>query len=323
VTHAAANAQLAVAYAALNPAPADRSIRRGAWIAKPLQEAMVGNVRSSLNLLLGAVGFLLLIACANVANLLLVRADVRKREMAIRAAIGAGRGRIVRQLLIENLVLSLAGGGVGLVGGLFAMRALLRLYPGNNPFMLGAAGPIPRIGEAGAAVAIDWRVLGFALAITVVTGLVFGLLPSLHVARADLNSALQRTNAAESGARRRFSARALLVIGELALAVILVVGAALLIRSSLALRLVEPGFNPDHVLTMRMSVAGTKFETRDGISELARAGIDQVQAIPGVARASTTCCMPLETVWQLPFVVASRAGQGLTTAGAMPFATPG
>jgi predicted permease len=280
---------------------------------------MVGGIRSSFNLLVGAVAFLLLIACANVANLLLVRADVRRREMAIRAAVGAGRARIIRQLLIENLVLAFAGGAIGLIAGPLAIRALLSFYPGNNPFMLGSSGaPIPRIGEAGAAVSLDWRVMGFALLISIVTGIAFALLPSAKVARDDVAATLQRSGHAESGVRRT-GGRSVLVMIEIALAVLLVVAAALLIRTSIAVQAVQPGFDPNGVLTMRMSVTGTRFELRDGISELASNGITQVQAIPGVIRASTACCMPLETVWQLPFVIASRAGEGLTRAGAMSF----
>jgi putative ABC transport system permease protein len=321
VTLPSANARLGVAYDAFAARSRPESIRRAgraAWTAQPLRDAMVGSVRPSFNLLLGAVGLLLLIACANIANVLLVRADVRKRELAIRAAIGAGRWRIVRQLLIESLVLSLAGGAVGLLAGPIAMRALLTLYPGNNPFLLGGSSGIPRLVDAASQVAVDGRVLLFTLTVSVVAGIIFGLLPSLHVGRADLNAILLRSNSASSGGRR-LSGRALVVAAEVALAVVLVVGAALLVRTSLALRTVEPGFDPDGVLTMRMSVTGTRFETRDGITELARGGIAQLQTIPGVARASTTCCMPLETVWQLPFVMASRAGQGLTTAGAMSF----
>jgi predicted permease len=322
VTPAAANAALAVQYARLN-APTERTAaertRQGRWIAEPLQTAMVGGARVSLNVLLGAVAFLLLIACANVANLLLVHADTRRREMAIRAAIGAGSGRLVRQLLIESLVLSLTGGGIGLAFGVLATRALLRLYPGSNPFMLGALGAIPRIGESGAAVTVDWRVLGFALVISILTGVIFGLVPSRHLVRSELNLLLQQSSIGAGSRGRRLNARAMFVIGEMALAVVLVVGAVLLILTSIALRRVDPGFDPERVLTMRMAVSGTRFDTRAGISELARAGVDRVEAIPGVVRASTTCCMPLETVWQLPFVIASRAGEGLTQAGPMRF----
>ena len=320
VTPTSADAKLAVAwdaFAARSRSDAVRRARRSAWTAQPLQDAMVGSMRSSFNLLLGAVGLLLLIACANIANLLLVRADVRTRELAIRAAVGAGRWRIVRQLLIESLVLSLAGGAVALLVGPIAMRALLTLYPETNPFVLGESTTIPRLVDAGSQIGVDGRVLLFTLAVSIVTGVIFGLLPSMHIGRTDLNAVLMRGGA--SSGRRRVSGRALIVVVEVALAVVLVAGAALLVRTSLALRTVQPGLDPDGVLTMRMSVTGTRYETRDGITELARNGIGRLQQIPGVARASTTCCMPLETVWQLPFVMASRAGQGLTTAGAMTF----
>jgi predicted permease len=237
--------------------------------------------------------------------------------MAIRAAIGAGRGRIVRQVLIENLLLSLTGGIVGLMVGPFAMRTLLSLYPGPNPFIIGRTTmTIPRIGEGGAAVALDWHVLGFTLLLSVATGLVCGLIPAWRVSRVNLNATLQQTHAADSGLRR-VTGRSILVTSEVALAVILVVAAGLLIRSSLATRLIDPGFDRENVLTMRMAVTGTRFDRRDGITELAQNGIAQAQAVPGVLRASTTCCMPLETVWQLPFVIASRAGEGLTRRGGM------
>jgi predicted permease len=130
---------------------------------------------------------------------------------------------------------------------------------------------------------------------------------------------LQRVNVPSGGARGGVSPRALFVVGQLALSVVLVIGAALLLRTSFALRAVDPGFDREHVLTMRMAVTGTPFDTREGISRLTRDGIGRVQAIPGVRRASTTCCMPLETVWQLPFVMASRAGEGLTRTATMQF----
>ena len=321
VTPTAANAALSVEYSRVTPPRGQHGSRHQAerWLAEPLHTAMVGSARSSLNVLLVAVAFLLLIACANVANLLLVRADERKREMAIRAAIGAGRRRLVRQLLIESLVLSVLGGAVGLAASVVATRALLQLYPGGNPFLLGALGLIPRIGESGAAVSVDWRVLGFALLISIVTGVLFGLMPSRYLRGSDLNPLLQHSTIGTGARGRRLNARAMFVVGELALAVILVVGAALLIQTSLALRRVDPGFEPENVITMRMAVSGTRFETRAGISELARAGVERVQAIPGVVRASTTCCMPLETVWQLPFVMTSRRGEGLRQAGQMAF----
>ena len=199
------------------------------------------------------------------------------------------------------------------------MRTLLRLYPGTNPFIIGGASTaIPRIGEGGAAVALDWHVLGFTLLLSIATGLLCGLIPAWRVSRVNLNATLQQTHVAGFGVRR-VTGRSILVVSEIALAVILVVAAGLLTRSSLATRMIDPGFDRESVLTMRMAVTGTRFDARDGISELARNGIAQIQAVPGILRASTTCCMPLETVWQLPFVMASRAGEGITRRGGMSY----
>jgi len=315
-TVVAANAQLAVANAVIRrdtPGP------RASWTVEPLREAMVGSVRSSLNLLAAAVGFLLLIACVNVSNLLLVRADIRTREMAVRTALGAGRNRILRQLLTESLILSLAGGALGLVAGSIGVRFLLAMYPGNNPFRLGdPTVVIPRIGAGGAAVTIDWRVFTFALAASVVTGLLFGLWPALRVSRVDLVAAMKRTVAGGSGSGSA-RVRATMVVIEVALALMLVVGAALLIRTSLSLRAVDAGFDPRHVVTMRTSIAATRFETRAGIAELTRTAAEEIRAVPGVVSATAACCMPLETVWQLPFVVSSRPADTLTRAGNLAF----
>lgn len=319
VSQAQANAHVRGVLDAVRPsAGSGRAARRYAWIALPLQEAMVGSFRTSINLLAGAVGMLLLIACANVAALVMVRADVRKREIAIRAAIGAGRGRILRQLLIESVVLSVVGGVVGIIVGPLVVRWFVELYPAANPFMIAADEALPRLGAAAGRGLLDWRVLSFALMVSIAAGIVSGLLPAWHVFRALSHSTLLATNASISG-MRWLSGRGGLVLIELSLALMLVIGAGLLIRTSLAMRSIDPGFDPHGVLTMRMSVTGTRFETRDGIAELARDGLTRVQQVPGVIRASTTCCMPLETVWQLPFVIASRAGQGLIKSGAMSF----
>ena len=317
-TRAAANARLAVAAAASRRDVPGSVSARTVWSVEPLHDAMVGSVRSSLNLLLVAVGLLLLIACVNVANLLLVRADLRAREMAIRTALGAGRPRILRQLLTESIVLSTISGTLGLLVGTMGMRALLLLYPGNNPFRLGdAATAIPRIGTGGAAVTVDWRVFAFTIAVSVATGVIFGLAPALHASRVDLVAAMKRVVGGRGG--RHSNASATLVVAEVALALMLLVGAALLIRTSMALRAVDTGFDAHNVVTMRTSVTATRFETRAGIVELTREGGARIRAVPGVVAATATCCMPLETVWQLPFVVSGRPPETLTRTGSLAF----
>ena len=217
---------------------------------EPLRDSIVGDARKSLLVLLGAVGLVLLIACANVANLLLVRATGRKREFAIRAALGAGRARIVRQLLTESVLLSVTGGALGLALGFAGVRALLAVSPAG----------LPRIGENGAAVGVDWRVLGFTLAVSLLTGILFGLFPAFSASRTDLNSSLKESSNRAGTGFRQGKARSLLVISEVSLALVLLVGAALLIRTFIALRAVDPGFDAHNVLTMEMSLTGDRYE---------------------------------------------------------------
>ena len=261
-----------------------------------VQDVLVRNVRTTLFVLAGAVGFVLLIACANVANLLLVRATGRRREIAIRAAIGAGRGRIMRQLLTESVVLSLAGGVLGMVLGVAGIRALLSINTAG----------LPRIGRDGALVAMDVRVLAFAIGVSLATGIIFGLIPALHAARADLTSTLKESAGRSGTGFRQNKARSVLVVVEVALALILLVGSALLIRTSLALRAVDPGFNPSNVLTMRMSVSSPQFVKADAVERLVRTGVERLRGVAGVEMASATCCVPLEGGYGLPFIIAGR-----------------
>ena len=273
----------------------------------PLREAMVAHVKPSLIVLLGAVSLVLLIACTNVANLLLIEATRRRREFAIRAAIGAGRSRLIRQLLAESGVLSLAGGAIGLTIGVVAVRALLASYPETNPFLLtNEAALFPRIGSNTSAVTIDWRVAVFTVLISFLATLLFGLLPALTASRAGVFDWLKQASNASSGGIRQNRTRALLVVIQMALALTLLIGAILLIRTSNALQAVNRGFDSKNVLTLRMSVTGTRFDKRSGIDELTRQGTQQIRGLPGVVAASTTCCVPLELVWQLPFTIAGR-----------------
>ena len=262
----------------------------------PFQEAFVKDVRQTLLVLLGAVAFVLLIACANVANLLLVRATGRRREMAVRAAIGAGRGRIIRQLLTESVLLSLAGGVLGLAVGYLGIRTLLTVNTAG----------LPRLGENGALVGMDWRVLGFALAISIATGILFGLIPALHGSRTTLSDTLKETSSRSGTGFRHNKSRSILVVSEMALALILLVGSALLIRTSVALGHVDPGYDVNNVLTMRMSLSGSRFLTSAGVERMVRDGRDRIQGLPGVELASATCCVPLEGGYGLPFNIVGR-----------------
>ncbi len=269
---------------------------KGTFGVALLQEQQVRDVRPSLLILAGAVMFVLLIACANVANLLLVRASTRRREIAIRAAVGAGRGRIIRQLLTESVVLALVSGVVGLVVGTLGIKALLAASPGN----------IPRIGADGAAVELDWRVLLFTFGVALLTGVLFGLIPALESARTDLNSSLKESSGRSGSGFRQNKARSLLVVVETALALVLLIGSALLIRTFVALRSVKPGYDTHNVLTMRMSLSGDRFLKTAGVQQVLRDGLDRLRAVPGVESASATCCVPLEGGYGLPFTISGR-----------------
>ncbi|MEZ5402521.1 MAG: ABC transporter permease [Bryobacteraceae bacterium] len=262
-----------------------------------LQDQMVRDARSSVIVLAAAVALVLLIACANVANLLLARAIVRRREIAIRAALGASRARIVRQLLVESLLLGFAGAALGLAVGWAAMRWLLTINTAG----------LPRVGENGSLVSLDWRVLAFTVALSLVTSLLFGLIPALQSSRADLGLTLKESGGRTGSGFRQNKARTVLVVGQLACAVVLVAGAALLIRTTLALGAVKPGFDANHVLTMRMSLAGRRFTTSAAIENLVRDGVERLKSVPGVELASATCCVPLEGGYGLPFKIMGRA----------------
>ena len=271
-----------------------------AFSVMPIRQALVRSVRSTLLVLTGAVSFVLLIACANVANLLLARATGRRQEMAIRSAIGASRGRIIRQLLTESVALSLAGGVLGLFLGILGIRALLAV----NTLAL------PLVGENGADVGVDWRVAAFTLAVSLGTGLLFGLIPALQGSRADLTTALKESAGRSGTGFRQNKARSLLVVTEVALALVLLIGSALLIRTTIALGRVEPGFDSQNVLTMRMSLTGPRFQQSEGVDQLIRNGVERLRAVPGVVHASAACCIPLEGGFGLQFRIVGRPSDG-------------
>ena len=245
--------------------------------AVPLQDDMVGDVRTRLLVLLGAVGLVLLIACANVAGLLLARAASREKEIAIRSALGAGRGRIIRQLLTESVVLALAGAGLGLLFGLQGLSVLKAVLPASTP----------RLAEA----AIDWRVLLFVTTLAIVTGLVFGLVPAISASRLSLTESLKTRGPGSGGAGIRL--RSILITGEVALAVILVIGAGLLIKSLWLLTQVNPGFRPEQIITARVFPSEGSFQERAACISMYDEMIRQTSRISGVTDVAAANAIPL------------------------------
>ena len=247
-----------------------------------LQDEMVAEVRPALYVLIGAVAVVLLIAAANLANLMLVRGAARQRELAVRAAIGAGRGRLLRQLLTESLVLSVAGGAVGVALAWWLMRVLPVIAPGD----------IPRLDE----VSLDLRVLGFACLLSIATGLVFGLLPAWRGARVDVVRAINEAGVQATGGFRFLRGnrlRAVLVVAELALALVLLVGAGLLLNSFVRLIDVDPGYDPDNVITAQINLPRTKYPGPAAQRAFFDATLDRLRQIPGVRAIGVTNLLPL------------------------------
>ncbi|HEX9760638.1 MAG TPA: ABC transporter permease, partial [Candidatus Acidoferrales bacterium] len=245
----------------------------------PLHEQITGRVRTTLMVLLGAVGFVLLIACTNVANLLLARATSRERETAIRAALGAGRARLMRQFLTEALILFLAGGAAGLLLAMWGVDALTAL----------AANYLPMREQ----VQLDNTVLGFTLGISILTGMIFSLFPALQISRTSVQSALQeRGSAAASGGRNR--ARAALVVVEVAAAFVLLIGATLMVRSFLLVRDVDPGFRAQNLLTMRISLPSAKYPGAAGMRQFYSRALERISALPGVESAGLITYLPIQ-----------------------------
>jgi putative ABC transport system permease protein len=251
------------------------------WTARvePLAERIIGDARPTLLVLLAAVGFVLLIACANVASLLLARAAARRKEFAVRSALGAGRARLARQLITESLLLGLLGGGLGL---------LLALW-GTD--LLSAAAPpgIPRVREVG----VDGRVILFTGGVALLTGLLFGLAPALQAARTDLNEALKEGARGDGGSPRRHRARALLVVAETALALVLLAGAGLMLRSLLRLQAIDPGFDPRHVLAVHVELPDARYPDERRRADFFRAALERLASLPGAQAAGAVFPLPM------------------------------
>jgi putative ABC transport system permease protein len=271
----------------------------------PLREKVVGNVRPALLVLVTAVGFVLLIACANVSHMLLARSTARQKETALRSALGAGRWAVMRQFLTESLLLALFGGGAGLLLAIWGVRVLLALGPAD----------IPRVDTVG----VDAPVLLFALGISLLTGVVFGLAPAWRGTSVNLSDALKQGERGSSDglARNRFSG--LLVASEFAMAVVLLAGAGLMIRSFFALEHVDPGFDPHNLLSMVVGVAGTEEQSAGHTGNFYKQVLLKVKAAPGVQSVGAINHLPLAgDEWGLPFHVEGRAA---TRPGEEPGAT--
>ncbi len=240
-------------------------------VLAPLKENVVGKVETPLLVLLGAVGFVLLIACANVAHMLLARTSDRQKEIAVRTALGAERARIIRQFLTENLLLAAIGASAGLLLAVLGTKALVLLSPAK----------LPRVEM----VAMDGRVMLFLVGVTLLTALVFGLAPAMHAAIGNLSNALKEGGRGGSDGIHRDRLRSFLVASEFALAFMLLIGAGLMIRSFSALQSVDPGFNPHHVLSIVVSVAGSNEVQTERRALFYRQLLEHVRALPGVESA--------------------------------------
>jgi predicted permease len=290
VTLAAARAEMATITARLEHQYPGTN--RG-LVVTPLKENVVGKIKTPLLMVLGAVGFVLLIACANVAHMLLARTADRQKEIAVRLALGAGQARVMAQFLTENLLLAMAGAAAGLLMALWGTKALVQLSPAY----------IPRVEMVG----VDAKVAGFLLGITLLTAVVFGLAPAMQAATGNLTSALKEGGRGGTDGVRSNRWRSFLVASEFALAFMLLIGAGLMIRSFIALQAVDPGFDPHHVLSMIVSVAGSREAAPGGRAVFYRQLLQQVRRLHGVQSAAGINHLPLAgDLWGWSFEIEGR-----------------
>jgi predicted permease len=265
-------------------------------VIQPLQDRLYGRLRPALMVLLAAVASVLGIACVNVANLQLARVAARRREVAVRTALGAGAGRIFGQLLTESLVLSVAGGISGLLLGYWILKPLVALSPMDA---MGFSRGLPPIG-------IDGTVLAFTFGLSLLSGLLFGLVPAMQLARVDLREPLQENSTRSTGGPRGALARRLLVVSEVALALVLITGATLLVRSFSGLTHTAPGFKPEGVLTVELSLPASRYSDPNTLERFSREVTERIGGLPGVRHAAIVSTLPLKPGPELPFSVVGK-----------------
>jgi putative ABC transport system permease protein len=264
--------------------------------AVPLRDAMIGDVKPALRMLTGAVAFVLLIGCANVATLLLARGHRRRREIATRTALGARRSRVVRQLLTESALLTVCGGLLGLATGIAGLRAIVRT----------GAEAIPSLAREGAAIALDPSVVWFTVAVSLATGILFGVLPALTTSRVDLSSAFKDAGTSSEGGWRRHRTQSALVTLEMTLAIVLLVGCGLMVRTLIALRDVDRGFDPRRVIALETSLSGTSLQATDAVAGAVLNVRRRLEGVPGVVAFAASRALPLEPAFALPFTIDRR-----------------
>jgi putative ABC transport system permease protein len=294
VTQAQAQAemqQIAEQYRAIFPKAMAENETVG---VRPYREMLINDVQKYLWILLGAVGFLLLIACANVANLQLTRATARQKEIAVRLALGASGGRIIRQLLTEGLLLAFCGGLSGMLLAMWGTELLVATLPGNF---------LANVTDVG----FDWRVLSFALITTMVTGVLFGLAPAFQAIHVDVNTTLKEGAGKGTAGAARGRLRNALVVLEVALSLVLLVGAMLLIRTFVNLQRVAPGFEAQNVLTFQLALKGERYKTTSQTAAFYSEALERINSLPGVEAAALTSTLPLNAQFNMPVTFSDSA----------------